>query len=160
MRVDHVALINQAVQEEVMPIPPLSEAIILGSHITVARAGLIDHCALGMAANAIGLPKHDLSSRYKSIPEAWPWVGGLGSAGWAFVAITYNNHVAPGSAQDMTLEQLADKVREMEPKCSCHRFNCDCSAKMVLSDPKEELKEELKEDLKEELKEEPTYAPS
>ena len=33
----------------------------------------------------------------------------------------------------MTLEQLVDYVRSIEPDCDCNRFHCDCKAKQEVS---------------------------
>lgn len=118
-----------------MNTPFLSDAILLGSMITEPRPGNLNHCALGMAANAIALPEHDKhhgDNRWVSITAAWPWLKGFEH--WNRIAHTFNTEVCPWGHRPPTrnIEQLADMVRQMEPKCPCHRFNCDCLAPPVL----------------------------
>lgn len=100
----------------------LSEAMMLGSTMCKMEEGNWDSCALGSAANAIGLEKkHNTDERIDEIYSAWPWLrGGQISGIW----VRFDHCVVPGL---MTLEQLVDYVRSIEPSCGeCNRFECTC----------------------------------
>jgi hypothetical protein len=102
----------------------LSEAIALGS-LTMEKwkAHDLDHCALGMAANAVGCQR-----QYERIVDKWPWVGQwrgicpiLGCvAGNVYgthpmiciIPHIFDEHVMAGN---FTMEQLIDFVRSIEP---------------------------------------------
>jgi len=110
-----------------MKVPKLSDAILLGATITDSRPYHLNHCALGMAANAVGIKKcADASypSRFELILNYWPWL--FNTTYWNHIAGAFNEQVCRGK---MTLEQLVDWVRAAEPACDCHRFNCDCAAR-------------------------------
>lgn len=115
----------------------LSQAIILGSTITEPKAHNINHCALGMAANATGIPPYQDCDRFgftrrATIRIAWPWLQNDDS--WNSITSIFNSLVAPGF---MSLDQLVAFIKRIEPDCDCSRFNCDC-AKTALPEPAQE----------------------
>lgn len=112
----------------------LSEAIMLGAATCKMEAGEISTCAYGVALRAVG---GDFEYPYSSIMDAWRWtevwfkdsdghncrsLSDLARSVWR----KFDNEVCDGK---ITLEQLADYVRSIEPDCDCNRFNCDCKAK-------------------------------
>lgn len=130
----------------------LSEAIMLGSATCMRIAGDINSCAFGGALNAMGVPRAmhmsmepvpgypgsyalaaaclpSVRERYRVATELWPWISGdsagmdqmnyLGEA----IYTRFDNQVCTG---EITLEELADYVRSIEPDCNCNRFNCNC----------------------------------
>lgn len=118
----------------------LSEAIMLGS----TTCEMIPHdwnsCALGCAGNAVGIGRAtepvefqsqlmpDGRSRYHHIVGLWPWIADSHNRYASWIWRAFDNDVCDGR---MTLEQLADRVREMEPSCGeCNRFECSCVQKM------------------------------
>lgn len=112
----------------------LSEAIMLGSATCRLVSGDIDSCAIGCALNAEGVARGG-RERYHAASRNWPWIGTIidGGSGRFYIPeamgnITrrFDNFVCEGT---MTLEQLADYVRSIEPDCDCNRFNCDCKSK-------------------------------
>lgn len=106
----------------------LSEAMMLGSTTCKMVPGDWDSCALGCAGNAIGLPSmRKTGMRIHHIVEAWPWLQRNRSGG--IIADKFDNQVCRGL---MTLEQLVDWVRFVEPKCGdCNRYECTCAAPSV-----------------------------
>lgn len=116
----------------------LSEAIMLGATTCQPKAGDMNVCVYGMALNANGVPLAALNyqwDRYLEAARLWPWVyqsrpmplipfTALASTVWSM----FDNEVCAGK---LTLEQLADYVRSIEPDCDCNRFNCDCAKKPV-----------------------------
>ena len=117
----------------------LSEAILLGATTISLEPGNIDSCALGSAANAVGLPStSDLIpanpslselARYHLIFEEWPWLKnkwGMVDHGWEYyldIARKFDTQVCTGK---MTIDQLSDYVRSIEPNCDCNTFECCC----------------------------------
>jgi hypothetical protein len=115
----------------------LSEAIALGS-LTMEKwkAGYLDGCALGMAANAVGCQRD-----YDRLVEKWPWIGG--TQRMMLCPVSSCQHVGYGKNSDSVmnlpictnvmacmiahifdyhvmkndwkLEQLVDWVRSIEP---------------------------------------------
>lgn len=119
----------------------LSDAMVLGATITKLRAFCLDHCALGAAANAVGIERAWLSSgqsyengRWVAIEQYWPWLkkqshidlgGWTVQTYWSQVADTFNEEVA--TTGRMTFDQLVDYVRYVEPECGkCNQFTCTC----------------------------------
>ena len=56
----------------------LSDAIVAGTMLSDLRGNDINHCALGVAGTAVGIPLQKISSvrcyRYESIIGFWPWL--------------------------------------------------------------------------------------
>lgn len=96
----------------------LSEAINLGSTTVKMEPANISCCALGAACNAVGIS--DDADRYSAMRARWPWLnsGGYVTAdGYSCRAATaiytrFDENVCGG---EMTLEQLIDYVRSIEP---------------------------------------------
>lgn len=129
----------------------LSEAIMLGSTTCKMIPEDINSCALGVACNALGIPVHERASvtmdpctglgrfaslvikpgfnRYHAVSRLWPWLNefpGLAAKPNYGQKITrlFDTDVCLGR---MTLEQLADYVRSVEPECGeCNQFMCTC----------------------------------
>ena len=105
----------------------LSEAIALG-RTTIEKfiAAELNGCALGMAANAIGIKKD-----YCQLYEAWPWLGAMEFSRCPVDGCPHPSFMAPahriGHLFDAhvvcvgepftrwTLDQLIDWVRSVEP---------------------------------------------
>jgi len=107
----------------------LSIAMMLGSATCKMVAGDLNTCAIGAAANAVGSSamsgNYDYS-RLEAVLSWWPWLGPTGYIGEHFsdIAVRFDVDVCDGR---MTLEQLADYVRSIEPSCeSCCSFDCTC----------------------------------
>ena len=92
----------------------LSEAMMLGSVTCRMERGNWDSCALGAAANAVGIPMG--AGREALIREEWPWLTEEHTPNWwsleAAITWRFDQAVCKGR---MTLEQLIDWVRENEP---------------------------------------------
>lgn len=112
----------------------LSEAMMLGSTTCKMQATNWNTCAMGAAANAVGVPQGIATARLAAIKKIWPWLKGdsadanfprFGPAHHlAAIWRRFDNRVVWG---EMTLEQLVDYVRSIEPECGeCNRFECSC----------------------------------
>lgn len=102
----------------------LSEAMTLGSTITDLRPYHLDHCALGAAANAVGIPSSATMRRQRFIVTAWPWLQDNEHMAWDYIARKFNAEVCSGR---MTFDRLVEWVRSAEPGCGeCCRFECSC----------------------------------
>lgn len=113
----------------------LSEAIMLGSTTCKMEPLNINSCAYGCALNALGVPKDESVGvdgehlyRYVALKKIWPWTAdaevGMSDLGVS-VYQKFDSEVCEG---EITLEQLADYVRSIEPDCGeCNRFNCTCA---------------------------------
>jgi hypothetical protein len=131
----------------------LSEAMMLGSVTCKMESANFDSCALGAAANAVGLPEAELcisGCRLIPIKEYWPWLRELsrgkeghsddyvsmhgGESDWAQqIFYRFDRSVVWG--RSMTLEELVDYVRSIEPECGeCNRFYCSCKKADAPSD--------------------------
>jgi hypothetical protein len=124
----------------------LSDAILLGATITEHQFAYdINSCALGMAANALGMPKQQGSispnpGRLTRLGTTFPWLlelRGEGKAWGNWIANTFNDRVATEFPypyircmlpnQRMTLEELVEEIRKAEPECGeCNCFECRC----------------------------------
>lgn len=107
----------------------VSEAIMLGSFSLTRKAGTLAGCALGMAAEAQGIPKS-----YTRIHKRWPWLltkrrGPCDCPGLRMMAPAddiiihlFDDHVMEPEDDftPWTLEQLADWVRKVEPQDTDH----------------------------------------
>lgn len=109
----------------------LSEAIMLGSVTCKMEPGNMNSCAFGAALNAVGVPQESWAAmRYTPLVKMWPWLrlhGGtiqLSDLGETIYR-KFDLEVCTGS---MTLEQLVDYVRSIEPDCGeCNQFACTCT---------------------------------
>ena len=114
----------------------LSEAMLLGSATCKMVAGDWNSCALGAAGNAVGIPQFDnILARALWIQDTWPWLRNISRVQeykGAELTINYceeiwtrfDNEVVGGA---MTLEQLVDYVKSIEPQCGeCNKFECTC----------------------------------
>lgn len=127
----------------------LSEAMMLGSVTCEMKAADLNVCALGAAANAVGLPKKEdcyFGNRLHVISNRWPWIretsngkhghsdeyvsrfgGNPRESSWA-EQIFYRFDRSVVWERSMSLEQLVDYVRSIEPTCGeCNRFECTCA---------------------------------
>ena len=100
----------------------LSTAIMLGrTTITDLMICKLDGCALGMAANAVGIKRS-----YDDIMRCWPWltlpmkfsckdcsISGHDGTALRVVSHMFDSHVY--RLREWTIEQLADWVRSVEP---------------------------------------------
>lgn len=125
----------------------LSEAMMLGSVTCKMVPNDWNSCALGCSGNAVGIPEAtpktffgsdqicpDGRVRIEHIAEVWPWLNDrMGNfaipegnlvCGMEAVWSRFDFQVCTGA---MTLEQLSDYVRSIEPECGdCCRFECTC----------------------------------
>jgi hypothetical protein len=127
-----------------------SDALVAGSVITESKPYDLNHCALGMAANAKGIARTDdwgaAECRWAGLMKSWPWLvvkslkfparvtDILGNPGvvhetientpWIWIVETFNQEVSTGK---MSFEEFVQKVRGMEPDCGdCCRYECTC----------------------------------
>jgi len=120
----------------------LSEAMMLGSTTCKMLPADINSCALGCAGNAVGIPlcvaREGGWQRLQAIQDRWPWLSdSLSEVIWTL----FDNHVCCG---EMTLEQLVDYVRSVEPACGeCNQFECSCPRTAAVYEHKEELTNSL-----------------
>ena len=118
----------------------LSEAMMLGSVTCKMIPVDINSCALGAAANAIGIPRRDESEdppfpRYNLIKSAWPWLiedftlfCGLRKSSARYMDKIMDHFDADVCEKKMTFEQLVDYVASIEPECGeCNEFVCNCA---------------------------------
>jgi hypothetical protein len=115
----------------------LSEAIMMGSATCKLERGNINSCAFGAALNAEGIPqvtKTRLSeiSRYMAVTEIWPWTAQREAVRDYDCGLTeqareiFRRFDALVCIGIITLEQLVDYVKSIEPDCDCNQFNCSC----------------------------------
>lgn len=102
----------------------LSDAIMLGSTTCKMVPCDIDFCAIGAALNALGIPKSldlclaPVRHRGNIAMRIWPWLSKPSHPSvhtWSYfnlIAFRFDNQVCNGL---MTLEQLVDYVRSVEP---------------------------------------------
>lgn len=97
----------------------LSEAAMLGTTLEM-KFGVWNHCLLGNAATAVGIPTWGNlgNGRYRRICEEWPWLlklehGDYGATFGYRIWQRFDHEVAEGK---ITVEQLIDWIREVEPK--------------------------------------------
>jgi hypothetical protein len=104
----------------------LSEAIRMGSLlIEEPRATDINACAVTMACNAIGVQVESeplAKDYYNHLLENWPWLQGktvtcpfkrYELTGTTIVWLPFDQYVMSGK---MTIDQLADWIRSIEPE--------------------------------------------
>lgn len=119
----------------------LSEAFMLGITTCKLEMRNLDSCAYGCALNAMGVPQTGIPvleqryevkavrDRWQKVYELWPWTKPVDSD-WACVSVLasevwmkFDFDVCQGN---MTLEQLHDYIKSIEPDCDCNRFDCNC----------------------------------
>lgn len=110
----------------------LSEAIMLGAATCVMQAGDMNTCALGAALNAIGVAQGTQRLRWQALCDTWPWTEEYMNRQDKWHCAIYRAFDGPVCGGKMTLEQLVDYVRSIEPDCDCNRFNCDCATKQLV----------------------------
>lgn len=84
-------------------------------------------CAIGGALYATGYDHRGKQIWPDALQKRWPWVG------WVLInqiSMAYHE-VANGRK---TIEQLADWIRSIEPKCRCHQHNCRCAETTVAAE--------------------------
>lgn len=106
--------------------------MMLGAVTCVLEPENINSCAFGAALNAMGVEREAPGngvSRYWELKQIWPWL--CDPAGGPALSVQacgiyqrFDWNVCRG---EMTLEELVDYVRSIEPDCDCCRFNCDCA---------------------------------
>lgn len=105
----------------------LSDAIMMGSMLCRMKMCDINACAIGVAATAVGIRKSNPSrsnERYDSISIQWPWLASNHNERMWEITELFDNKV---STSQMTIEQLVDHVRSIEPSCGeCCSFDCCC----------------------------------
>lgn len=104
----------------------LSDAMILGSLTCKMEPMNLRSCALGAAANACGLVEFKPHSfaRLDAIFEAWPWLATNTHRFCHEITTRFDKSVCAGA---MTIEQLIEYVRSIEPSCGmCNEFRCTC----------------------------------
>jgi hypothetical protein len=107
----------------------LSEAIMLGSTQCKMEPASFSTCVLGVSLWAIGLPARspDWGSRYDLIAQVWPWTDAYSRPGKMYLQEIYQRFDHRVCTGEMTLEQLVDYVKSVEPECGeCCRFDCVC----------------------------------
>ena len=114
----------------------LSDAMMLGSVTCRMEPGNWNSCALGAAANAVGIPR---VGREALIREEWPWLTEEYTPNWSLeaeIAWRFDRVVCKGW---MTLEQLIDWVRENEPPLLALPVPCALDAETVEGETAYEL---------------------
>jgi hypothetical protein len=121
--------------------------MMLGSATCRMEAGNWNSCALGAAANAVGLvrdfnfalfgERHESYARINEINATWPWLDiqhqvvldEQPETPGHDIYHMFDRYVCTGK---MTFEALVDYVRSIEPACGeCNRFECTCKAATV-----------------------------
>jgi hypothetical protein len=122
-----------------------SEAFMLGITTCKLLPRDVNSCAFGCALNAMGVPQVangkrtvDTIPRYRELARLWPWLStgaeiGMGimrepvpSAVGESIYTKFDEEVCTGK---MTLEELHDYIKSVEPECECCRSRCDCAEK-------------------------------
>lgn len=101
----------------------LSDAIAMGRVlVSELKAGSMDGCVLGMAAKAIGTPTSgNMGDCFSKLERQWPWLrnevpeGVVSTAGNWTGAIWYRFDIEVMIERTLTLDQLIDWVRTIEP---------------------------------------------
>jgi hypothetical protein len=127
----------------------LSTAMMLGSTTCKMVPGDWNSCALGCAGNAVGIGQgvrreasgfiwmSDGRGRSQHIYDVWPWLNGEKMFWAALIWGKFDSKVCSG---EITLEQLVDYVRSIEPSCGdCNKFECSCVKSEVVYESKAEV---------------------
>lgn len=106
----------------------LSTAMMLGSTTCKMLPGNMNSCAFGAALNALGVPQEEPSyMRYTPLRKHWPWLTEDESRLSEPAKEIYGRFDFNVCQGLMTLEQLVDYVRSIEPACGeCNSFSCTC----------------------------------
>jgi len=117
----------------------LSEAMMLGSATCKMVPADWNSCALGAAANAVGIPcakdHTEDSKRIDAIIKHWPWlhIGGRYNPEFYTIWSKFDRLVCNGV---MTYEQLVDYVKSVEPDCGeCNKLECTCNTSTKDQEP-------------------------
>lgn len=111
----------------------LSDAMILGSTMDKLELGDIDHCGLGVAGTAVGIPLSENlpqeTWRSRLIGERWPWLTSNEDKHGINIAWLFDYKVCTGK---MTFDALVAYVKSIEPRCGeCNTFDCCCTRAAV-----------------------------
>jgi hypothetical protein len=85
-------------------------------------------CALGVAANAVGIPASEdgsvlgLRDRRRSIPLEWPWLKE------SYDNTNYMMYISNSfEFYGLSIPSLVEFIRSVEPDCGeCNNFQCTC----------------------------------
>ena len=102
----------------------LSEAMSLGCTMSSTREANWQNCALGIAANAVGLDGCHSGVRLLIIGDEWPWLVKNHCYHATKIMTAFDTQVLAGT---MTMEELIAYVRSVEPQCDCNTFGCCCA---------------------------------
>ena len=129
----------------------LSEAMMLGSTTCKMIRGDWNSCALGCAGNAIGIPQatirssglylidDDRTSRSTLIKFAFPWIMDRSKDGYSHEMAIWERFDFDVIEGKMTLEQLVDYVRSIEPECGeCNEYQCTCIKQPIMENDGEQ----------------------
>ena len=125
----------------------LSDAIVLGSTTCKLEARNWNACAVGVAANAVGIVRsfstticgiRIQSDREGQINRRWPWLGSCLATyadiryHWSFlqeIVFRFDRRVCEsGEANPKKFEELVAFIRSVEPSCGdCNQFTCTCA---------------------------------
>lgn len=108
----------------------LSDAMSAGSMVWQShRINMWNMCALGTAANAVGIPPAitwstlGLHNREDAICRRWPWLESEPSLteqrNWLWI-------ISDMFEVGTEVPDLVEFIRAVEPKCDCNRFDCEC----------------------------------
>lgn len=126
----------------------LSEAILLGDTLRRRDAwvflqllsdGTYCGCAIGGALLAVGDTREASSESFEIEPyiQCWPWLAEMcpeGNSWVSKVGCNWAHGFAAVCAGRLTIEQLADWVRSVEPACGvCCRFGCSGCAEPAIA---------------------------
>jgi len=107
----------------------LSSALELGSVLGGMKPQDINNCALGRAADAVGIPKQarpaSTCTRIDAIYDRWPWLAANNEEHGQAIMELFDHHVCKGT---MTLNALIEHIKTIEPSCpTCCGFDCCCA---------------------------------
>ena len=112
----------------------LSDAMTLGSTLVRFQPGNWSCCAVGAAATAVGVPHGE--ERVEGIREQWPWLTSNCDERLIELVTLFDRRVCRG---EMTLDQLIEHVRQIEPPCECGVCDCVCARVEHLMPPSVEV---------------------
>jgi hypothetical protein len=104
----------------------LSDAMLLGSTMIELRPSNWHSCAIGAAGRAVGiLPDLEHPGRVvENILDYWPWLEANHENRLCEIVTLFDQRVC---RREMSLDQLIEFVRSIEPPCSCGSYNCCCT---------------------------------
>lgn len=104
----------------------LSDAVVLGSTMIELKPANWHSCALGAAGRAVGiLPdlKHP-GKVVEHILDQWPWLEANHENRMCEIVTLFDQRVCRG---EMTMDQLIEHIRQIEPPCECGVRDCVCA---------------------------------